>query len=203
MRVLYLGLLITGLLCIWGECQTAPWVIAIDAGHGGDDTGGIGVDGLMEKNIVLHIAHLIALEALSFSNIKIILTRSDDRYLSPAQRIARAQGAQLFISLHLDFSYDPWMRGSRALVPTHTLPSAAALAEVLCRRLIVMTRGPTWELKTAPLWLRRLGIPAVQLNLGFITNPEEARKLGQLSYQKRLAHAILEGVNAFVASSPR
>ena len=202
MRALYLGLLILGLLCIWGEGQAALWVVAIDAGHGGDDTGGIGVDNLIEKDIVLQIAHLIALEASSFPNIKIILTRSDDRYLAPPDRIARAKDAHFFISLHLDFSYDPRMRGVRALVPTNATTSTKALAEVLCRRIITVTKGLAWETKVAPLWLRRLNVPTVQLHLGFITNPEEARKLSSLAYQKRLAHAILEGISEFVASSP-
>lgn len=202
MRILYLGLLIMGLLGTWGEGQAAPWVVAIDAGHGGDDTGGIGVDNLMEKDIVLQIAHLIALEASSFPNIKIILTRNNDRYLSPLDRIARAKGAHFFISLHLDFSYDPWMRGIRAVVPTNATNSTKALAEMLCQRIITVTKGLAWETKTAPLWLRRLGVPAMQLNLGFITNPEEARKLSSLAYQKRLAQAILESISEFVTSSP-
>jgi len=203
MRVLYLGLLMMGLLGIGGEGQTALWVVAIDAGHGGDDTGGIGVDNLIEKEIVLQIAHLIALEASGLPNIRIILTRSDDRYRSPVERIAHAQGAHFFISLHLDFSYNPWMRGIRAIVPTHPTSSTKALAEVLCRRIVTATKGPAWETKTAPLWLRRLSVPAVQLNLGFITNPEEARKLGQLAYQKRLAQAIVEGISEFVSNSPK
>ena len=199
MRILYLWLLIGGLLCIWGEGQAALWVVAVDAGHGGDDTGGISID-IIEKDIVLQIAHLIALEASSFPTIKVILTRSDDRYLAPSDRIARAQGAHLFISLHLDFSYDPRTRGIRALVPTNATPSTKALAEVLCRRIITATKGPAWEIKASPIWLRRLDIPAVQLHLGFITNPEEARKLGSLAYQKRLAHAILEGISEFVSN---
>lgn len=202
MRVAYLGLLITAVLSIWGEGQPALWVIAIDAGHGGDDTGGIGGDTLMEKDITLQIAHLIALEASSLPNIKIVLTRSDDRYLSPAARIARARGAHFFISLHLDFSYDPWMRGVGAVVPIHSPSSARALAEIILRRIVAATKGPAQETKAAPLWLRRLGIPAVQLNLGFITNPEEARRLGQLAYLHRLAQAILEGIREFVVSLP-
>ncbi len=202
MRVLSVGLLIIVLLGLGGEGHASVWVVAIDAGHGGDDTGGIGVDNLTEKDIVLHIAHLIALEASSFSNIKIILTRSDDRYLSPAERIARAQGAHFFISLHLDFSYDPWMRGIGAIVPIHASHSTRTLADVLCRHIITATKGPLREMRAAPLWLRRLSVPAVQLTLGFLTNPEEARKLGQLAYQKRLAQAILEGIREFVSNSP-
>ncbi len=198
MRAFGLGLLIISVVGAWGAGQPAPiTVVAIDAGHGGDDTGGIGVDNLSEKDIVLQIAHLISLEAVSFPHIKIILTRPDDRYLSPQERIANAQGAHIFISLHLDFSYDPWMHGITLLMPTNASQATQALAETLRRRIISM-RGLSWGTKTAPLWLRRLDMPAVQINLGFITNPEEARKLAHLVYQQRLAHAILEGINDFL-----
>lgn len=201
MRAVGLGFLILSLLGAWGTSQPASLVIvAIDAGHGGDDTGGIGIDNLLEKDIVLKIAHLIALEAVSFPHIKITLTRHDDRYLSPKERIQSAQGAQLCISLHLDFSYDPWMHGITILMPPKASQATQALAEALRHSILATTKGLSWETKTAHLWLRRLNIPAVQINLGFITNPEEARKLNQLPYQKRLAHAILQGIDDFLHS---
>ncbi len=201
MRALSLGLLIISLLGAWGTSQPAPiTMVAIDAGHGGDDTGGISVDNLFEKEIVLKIAHLIALEAVSLPTIKTILTRHDDRYLSPKERITNAQGVHILISLHLGFSYDPWMHGIQILIPTNASHDTRALAETLRQSITVTTKGLSWETKTAHLWLRRLNIPAVQINLGFITNPEEARKLSQLAYQKRLARAILEGINDFIRS---
>jgi N-acetylmuramoyl-L-alanine amidase len=200
MRALACGLLIVSLFNAWGISQPIT-IVAIDAGHGGDDTGGIGIDDLYEKEIVLKIAHLIALEAVHFPRIKVILTRSDDRSLSPAERLAAAQGAHLAISLHLDFSYDPRARGITALVPTNAQSSSRALAEALRLRLIASTRTLDRGTHQAPLWLRRLPIPAVQLNLGFLTNPEEARKLAQLAYQRRVAQAILEGINDFLRSN--
>jgi N-acetylmuramoyl-L-alanine amidase len=199
MRAIACGLLIVSLLNAWGISQPIT-IVAIDAGHGGDDTGGIGVDNLCEKEIVLKIAHLIALEAVSFPHMKVILTRSDDRSLSPAERIAAAQGAHFYISLHLGFSYDPRARGITALVPTNAQSSSIALAEALRIRLIAVTRTLNRGTHQAPLWLRRLPIPAVQLNLGFLTNPEEARKLAQLAYQRHVARAILEGINDFIRS---
>lgn len=195
MRAISLGLLVLSVLGVWGSSQPAAVIVVIDAGHGGDDTGGIGLNGLVEKDAVLQIAHLVALEASSVPYIKIVLTRSDDRYLSPAERLAPAQGADLFISLHLDFSYDPRVRGITAFVPTRA--PAQNWAAILRKHLTLATRAPDLGTRTAPLWLRRLAIPAVQLNLGFMTNPDEARKLGQLSYQTRLARAILEGAQEF------
>jgi N-acetylmuramoyl-L-alanine amidase len=195
MRPIYLGLLlIISVMGAVGVSQPSPLTIAIDAGHGGDDTGGIGIENVIEKDIVLQIAHLIAIESVNFPKIKILLTRHDDRYLSPEERLGRAQGAQVFLSLHLDFSYDPRVRGITAVVPTSAGASTRALADVLRAHVTKAAKTPDLGTKTAPLWLRRLAIPAVQLHLGFVTNPEEARKLGQLSYQKRLAQAILEGI---------
>mgnify|MGYP001139478410 CR=1 FL=1 len=194
MRTICLGLLFISALCAVGVSQPGPLIVVIDAGHGGDDTGGIGIDNVTEKDIVLQIAHLIAIESVNFPKIKILLTRSGDRYLSPGERLAQAQGARLFLSLHLDFSYDPRVRGITAVVPTNAGASTRVLADVLRARLTQAAKTPDLGTKVAPLWLRRLAIPAVQLHLGFVTNPEEARKLSQLAYQKRLAQAILEGI---------
>jgi N-acetylmuramoyl-L-alanine amidase len=202
MRAISFGLLLMSVLGVWGSSQPEAVTVVLDSGHGGDDTGGIGLNGLIEKDIVLQIAHLIAIEAVNSPDIKITLTRNEDRYLLPAERLALAQRADLFISLHLDFSYDPRVRGITALVPTQAGASARTLAEILRKYLILVTKAPDWGTKTAPLWLRRLSIPAVQLNLGFVTNPEEARKLAQLSYQTRLARAILEGAREFLQTTP-
>lgn len=198
MRTICLGLLLIAL----GVGQPAPLLyrVVIDAAHGGDDTGGIGLYGLIEKDIVLQIAHLIAIEATGFPQIQILLTRADDRYLSPSERLAKAQGADVFISLHLDFSYDPRVRGITALLAPSAQLSSWQLAEILHKRLA--TKAPDLGIKTAPLWLRRLPTPAVQLNLGFVTNPDEARKLMQITYQRQLATAIVEGIKKFVALLP-
>lgn len=197
MRAISFGLLLISVLGVLGSSQPEAVTVVLDAGHGGDDTGGIGLNGLVEKDTVLQIAHLVAIEAAGVPYIKIVLTRSDDRYLSPAERLVLAQGADLFISLHLDFSYDPRVRGVTAFVPTRAKASAQDLAALLRKHLTSATKAPDLGTRTAPLWLRRLSIPAVQLNVGFVTNPDEARKLGQLSQQTRLARAILEGVQEF------
>ncbi|MCX8103203.1 MAG: N-acetylmuramoyl-L-alanine amidase [Candidatus Bipolaricaulota bacterium] len=193
MRAIWVGLGLAGvLLSAAGISQPRSFIIvAIDAGHGGDDTGGIGIDNLIEKDIVLQIAHVIAIESVNSPKIKIVLTRSADQYLAPGERLARARGAQAFLSLHLNFSHDPRVRGIAAFVPTNAPQRTRALADALRAHLISVTKAPDLGTQTAPLWLRRLNIPAVQLSLGFITNPEEARKLAQLAHQKRIAQAIL------------
>ena len=81
------------------------YIIVIDPGHGGKDPGAIGINGTFEKDINLLFAKIIR-SVLSSSNIKVKLTRTDDRYLYLRERINFAEKlkADLFISIHADAS---------------------------------------------------------------------------------------------------
>ena len=81
------------------------YVVVIDPGHGGKDPGAIGFNGTFEKNINLLFAKIMR-SVLSSSNIKVKLTRTDDRYLYLRERINFAEKlkADLFISIHADAS---------------------------------------------------------------------------------------------------
>src|SRR3984957_5132937 len=79
-------------------------IIAIDAGHGGEDPGAIGKNGTREKDIVLAIARELALKINAEPGMKAVLTRSGDYFvpLRDRMRRARAQQADLFVSIHAD-----------------------------------------------------------------------------------------------------
>ena len=81
------------------------FIVVIDPGHGGKDPGAIGVNGTFEKDINLLFAKIIK-SVLSSNNIKVKLTRIDDRYLYLRERINFAEKAKadLFISIHADAS---------------------------------------------------------------------------------------------------
>ena len=81
------------------------FIVVIDPGHGGKDPGAIGVNGTFEKDINLLFAKIIK-SVLSSNNIKVKLTRIDDRYLYLRERInfAEKEKADLFISIHADAS---------------------------------------------------------------------------------------------------
>ncbi|MDE2091447.1 MAG: N-acetylmuramoyl-L-alanine amidase [Gammaproteobacteria bacterium] len=83
-------------------------VVAIDAGHGGMDSGARGRHGLMEKNITLEIARRLAALVAKQPGFKPFLTRDGDYYLTLRQRIdrARAAHADIFVSIHCDASRD-------------------------------------------------------------------------------------------------
>jgi N-acetylmuramoyl-L-alanine amidase len=81
-------------------------VIVIDAGHGGKDPGAIGPNNVMEKTVTLQLAKELAARLGAELGVKVLLTRSDDRFLELRERTAFANraGADLFISLHANAS---------------------------------------------------------------------------------------------------
>lgn len=88
-------------------------VIMIDAGHGGQDPGAISVSGAYEKNITLDSALELRRQLQATGRYRVLMTRSDDRFIPLRERVAIARGAQadLFISIHADSIGNPNHRG--------------------------------------------------------------------------------------------
>lgn len=80
--------------------------VVLDPGHGGKDPGAIGVGGVAEKDVVLSVAKKLADKLKRDMGIKVVLTRTDDRFIPLEERtaIANAEQADLFISLHMNAS---------------------------------------------------------------------------------------------------
>ncbi len=93
-------------------------IIAIDAGHGGDDPGATGSRGVREKNVVLGIARSLSSEVEAQPGMKPILIRDGDYYLPLRSRIERAReaSADLFVSIHADAFRDSSVRGATVYV---------------------------------------------------------------------------------------
>ncbi|MFV1982933.1 MAG: N-acetylmuramoyl-L-alanine amidase [Thiohalomonadales bacterium] len=93
-------------------------IIAIDAGHGGDDPGAIGYRGTKEKKIVLQVAKKLARKINSQAGMKAVLIRKGDYFIGLGKRveIARHGQADLFISLHADAFRTKKARGSSVYV---------------------------------------------------------------------------------------
>jgi N-acetylmuramoyl-L-alanine amidase len=93
-------------------------VIAIDAGHGGEDPGAIGKNGLREKDVVLGIAKDLYAAINAEPGMKAVLTRNGDYFLPLRERMrrARAQSADLFVSVHADSIRDRSIDGSSVYI---------------------------------------------------------------------------------------
>lgn len=97
---------------------TRPLVIAIDAGHGGQDPGAVGPTGHREKDITLAIARELARQVDSTPGLKAYLTRDRDVFLPLNRRtqLARQAGADMFISIHADAAPNRNAKGSSVYV---------------------------------------------------------------------------------------
>ncbi|GAW28160.1 N-acetylmuramoyl-L-alanine amidase [Carboxydocella sp. ULO1] len=179
------------------------FAICIDPGHGGRDPGA--VDGknasendtllTAEKDVNLSVAKVLA-DKLRLQGARVTLTRGSDWYPSLAQRcqIANNFGASIFISLHCN-------AGSAQAAGIETLynpdsKNGKRLAELVQTELIVATKAPSRGARPrSDLWvLNGTKMPAVLIEMGFVTNPGEEAKLNSNSYQAILADAIVKAI---------
>lgn len=102
-------------------------VIAIDAGHGGEDPGAVGATGLKEKEVVLAIARKLAALVDSQPGFRAVMIRDGDYYVGLRERVAKARQAQadLFVSLHANAFKDSSVQGSAV----YTLSRSGASSE--------------------------------------------------------------------------
>jgi len=106
---------------------TRPVVVAIDAGHGGEDPGAIGPQGTLEKNVVLAIARQLQRRLQHNYGIESVMIRDGDYYVSLRQRVAKARqaGADLLISIHADAFHNRQVGGASL----YTLSQGGASSE--------------------------------------------------------------------------
>jgi N-acetylmuramoyl-L-alanine amidase len=88
--------------------------VIVDAGHGGDDAGVKGAGGTLEKQVTLDVARRLKTVLESRMGVRVVLTRDDDRLVSPDERTATANNAKgdLLVSLHMSASSSPAMTGA-------------------------------------------------------------------------------------------
>lgn len=184
---------------------TGEKIIVIDAGHGGSDPGAVAThdgDEYREKNINLAVAKKVR-DILVSNGIRVEMTREGDTYPTLTERSAFANklGAAMFISIHsnsienrpdvdgIEVFYSKTNNGTGYGVTSKTLATAAY------KNLIKNTSATARGVKTEQHVVTRTSeMPAILIELGFITNKDEALKLYTPSYQDLLAEAIAAAV---------
>jgi N-acetylmuramoyl-L-alanine amidase len=210
--------------------------LTIDPGHGGNDQGVRGAEGVAEKNVTLAVAQRLKAAVEARLGIRVILTREDDRAVSVNDRTALANNnkADLFLSLHANASFRPALTGATIylasfddalaareglaaerlpafgggfrdieLVPwnlaqiRHTARSnevANLLAGQLRSRVPLAPRA----IEHAPLRvLEAANMPAVLIEMGYLSNPGQEKQLAGAALQTEIAQAILEAIVKF------
>jgi N-acetylmuramoyl-L-alanine amidase len=195
--------------------------VAIDPAHGGDDLGVNVSEKEYEKNITLAISLLMKKELDKSGNVQAQLTRTSDKDVSLSERkqIAKKMQPEVFIGIHVNagFSkhstgfeiYFPGFKGSSSeqsdskeilkdMAKNKYLNASVKLAQLIQKNMDkVFPRKSRGLRDSAILSLEGLSIPAVVVEIGFATNPEDRKKILDAKTQEAIAHALCQSIKDF------
>ena len=222
--------------------------IAIDPGHGGEDTGSEGPEGSLEKDVTLSVARQLQSAIENQLGLDVVLTRTNDTAVSLDARAAIANNnrADLFISLHANASARATATGAEVFylslaeyeeeaseavgVGGHPVPVAgggtrildlvpwdvaqlrfvdesALLAQAVTQELAGRVPMSPRGLQQAPFRvLVGANMPAVLVEMGFLSNPDQETQLTSPTFQRAIASGLLQSIIRFrdqIASAPR
>lgn len=190
-------------------------IIVVDAGHGGMDGGAESASGIKEKDINLKITKYLK-SYLEQGGAKVVMTRESDislhendnaairsrkrQDLLKRREIANTSGADMLLSIHLNQFEQSKYKGAQVFYETAS-PKSKLLATSIqssMRENLDKTNTRT-EMKIASnkLQFQDLNLPAVIIECGFLSNPEEALMLNTPEYQEKIALSIYLGVLSY------
>ena len=194
-------------------------IVIIDPGHGGMDGGATGVSGMLEKECTLEISKKLDL-LMAFVGVPAVMTRTEDLSLDhqgdvsirqnkvsdlkARLRIAEETENAVFISVHLNKFTESKYRGAQVFYAPKN-PNSELLAKIMQKSIITAIADGntrTYKKSTDDVYLmRNASCPAVTVECGFVSNPEEEALLKDDDYQKKLALAIAGGYLEYINES--
>jgi N-acetylmuramoyl-L-alanine amidase len=187
-------------------------IVMLDPGHGGYDPGAITKQGVYEKSINLQIAQKVK-EMLGPSGIEIYLTREEDidyvpdgikgkttkkqTDLNRRIEMAKEANADVFVSLHVNATATGQESGSETFYHFKS-ESGKRLAELIQQEMIKIPGMNRRIAKPGDFYItKNTSMPAVIVEVGYLSNLKEQKKLQQSWYQEQLARAIAKGIANF------
>lgn len=177
--------------------------IGIDPGHGGSDPGAIGPSGLHEAEVNLDVGLRLA-KILYDHDLEIIRTRTEDKYVSLFERVRTLNRAKCdhVVSIHCNASAFPEANYISTFIQGKG-GKAEQLAKAIQTRLVEATAWPDGEVRVKNLHMTRETLmPAVLVEMGFISNPEQESLLRDPECRTILAKAIATGIFDFLGIEP-
>ncbi len=185
-------------------------IIIIDAGHGGEDCGAIGINGVYEKDLNLEIAFTLG-EMLQDNGYAVVYTRTEDKLLYKDEEnikgirkisdlknrcaIANRYPDAIFISIHMNSFGNSKYSGAQIYYKEDD--SSRILANTIQSKIkSELQPENNRQIKAGKdlYVLENTETTSVLVECGFLTNPEECAKLSKKEYQKQLSFAILYGI---------
>lgn len=182
--------------------------VVIDAGHGGDDPGKVGINGANEKDVNLQIAELVK-QYLEMNDVEVVMTRESDAGLNDAdasnkkvqdmkRRIALIEetAPAVTVSIHQNSYPEEYVHGAQVFYYTGSA-QGQRLAESIQKQIVENVDSENKrQVKANDSYylLKKTGVPIVIVECGFLSNSVEAEKLCTPEYQQRVAWAIHMGI---------
>ena len=194
-----------------------PYTVVIDAGHGGFDSGKVGIDGTLEKDINLQIANKLK-RTLEAADVKVLMVRTEDvglydsnssnkkrQDMKTRATMMNEAEADCIVSIHQNSYPEEAIDGAQVFYYTDS-DQGKNLAALIQKELITgvdPSNHRTEKSNSSYYLLKEVLAPIVIVECGFLSNWEESKKLVDDAYQQKLAWAIhlgvlqyLNGVNA-------
>lgn len=195
----------------------APYTrrVVVDAGHGGIDGGAVGYAGTLEKDLNLDIALKCEL-LMGLCGVDVVMTRREDVSIDDGTgttiarrkaddikaRVAIANaGADALVSIHMNSFTNPKYWGTQTFYSKNNAKSLdlAENLQAAARTLLAPDNArETKQAEDSIYLMKNVTVPAVIIECGFITNPEEEAKLCTTEYRKAVAVAICAGTLGFL-----
>lgn len=171
-------------------------IVVLDAGHGGNDGGTFKGD-IIEKEINLSVALKIK-ELLEEEEIEVVLTRENDKYMDLKDRVKAAnsvKGGDLFVSVHCNsYEADTGVRGLECYYFEDS-EIGKTCAETIIGDLKSYGEIRVRSAKPNDYFVLKFNdLPSVLVEMGFLTNAEECKKLASEDYQEIIAEGLVEGI---------
>ena len=184
-------------------------IITLDAGHGGSDPGAIGSDGTKEKNITLPITKMLK-EILEDKGAKVYMTRttdvdvfgpnaSDAEELQARVNVGEKYNSDMFVSLHINSSVNKNVGGFSTYYYPKT-DNDLRLAQNIQNKLAANFGVDDLGVRQANFYvIKRISMPAVLVEMCFISNEKELTLMKGQWFQKKTARLIAEGIEKYFA----
>lgn len=199
------------------QVEVRKTCIVIDAGHGGDDPGKVGIDGAVERDINLQIAQKVK-RLLEMEGIETVMTRTDEKglYDSGAEnkkvqdmkrRIVMIEEAapEITVSIHQNSYPEEYVKGAQVFYYKDS-PESKAAAEIMqesLRERLDPENHREAKANASYYLLKKTSTPIIIVECGFLSNREEAAKLAEDDYQEQVAWAVFMGIMQALNSESR
>ena len=185
-------------------------IIALDAGHGGSDTGAIGPTGVTEKGVTLRVAKALQ-KLLQAEGATVLMTRTTDTEVSPKKAnasdveelqarcdVGNEGNADIFISMHMDSFTNSTPSGTTGYYYTKGSKASQRLAQYVSEGVVTALGTGNRGTKSCNFYVvKHTDMPATLVEMAFISNDKEEKLMNSEAGINRAAEGILNGLRRF------